>query len=130
MTIFADSSALISLFNPVDSNNQRAISISKKLTGFHILISNYIFAETVTILSQRVGKPEAVAAGEKIKNDFTYVEIKNDIEELSWQIFKEQTSKNVSYVDCTIFALYRKGIFDKAFSFDQEFKKNKIPLVS
>ncbi len=129
MRIFADASALIALLRTGDPNHQKALMLSKQLAGNVGLISKYIFAETVTILSQKEGKKQAIDAGKTLKKHFKWVQLDEEMEQLAWEIFKKQTSKNVSFVDCTIFALYQQGIFDKAFAFDQDFKKNKIPVL-
>ena len=92
------------------------------------MISKYIFAEVVTILSQRDGKKQSIIAGGLLKKAYAWIGTE-DIENLAWEIFKKQTSKNVSFVDCTTFALYQKGVFDKAFTFDSDFKTNGIPTL-
>lgn len=129
MNILVDTSALISLFRFQDPLHQESLRLSKALTEHTILITNYIFAETVTILSQKEGKKQAISGGEYLKRNFNIIRSDEGIEELAWDLFKKQTSKNISYVDCTTFALYQKGVFNKALAFDIDFKKNKIPLV-
>lgn len=129
MSVFTDSSALVALFNPQDPNHNKAKSITKKYKIKSFAISDYIFAETVTVLSQKVGKNEAIYAGEFIKRRCLKVGINEDILNLSWEIFKKQKSKNVSFVDCTTIALFQKGMFNKLFTFDSDFKSNKIPVL-
>ncbi len=129
MTIFTDSSALVALFNPQDPHHSKAKVISKKYKIKSFTISDYIFAETVTVLSQKVGKTEAIYAGGLIKKLCSKVGINEDNLNLAWELFKKQTSKNVSFIDCTTFALYQDGAFDKVFTFDKDFKKNEIPIL-
>lgn len=129
MVNFCDTSALIALFNPDDPNHQKAIDIVKRESKRIFMISNYIFAETVTMLSQRTDKETSIRSGEHIKKTYHIITLDKDSEDLAWDIFKKQKSKNVSFVDCTTFALFKKGVFDKAFSFDKDFKTNHIPLV-
>ncbi len=129
MTIFADTSALVALFRIDDPNHQKAKVIAKNLKDINSVISNYVFLETVTILSQRVGKEKTIQAAAVIRKNFEEVRIDPEIDNLAWEIFKKQASKNVSFVDCTTFALYKNGAFDKAFTFDSDFKTNKIPTL-
>lgn len=129
MKIFADSSALVALFRLEDPNHLKALQLAKQLQGNTGIISPYIFAETVTIISQKEGKRQSIDAGETLKTEFVWTRIDEDIFNLAWKIFQGQKSKNVSFVDCTVFALYKKGLFDKCFSFDDKFKK-QIPLLS
>ncbi len=129
MVVFVDTSFLVSLFNIQDPKHDQAKKLSKKLLNIPPLYSNLIFAETVTILSQKVGKQRAIYAGDLMKAKFREIRIDQDIENLAWDIFKKQKSKNVSFVDCTTFALFHKGIFDQCFTFDRDFKANKIPVL-
>ena len=80
-------------------------------------------------LSQRIDKQNSILAGEYIKKNITIIRLTEKMEDLVWEIFRKQTSKNVSFVDCATFALYQQGVFDKAFTFDSDFKKNKIPIL-
>lgn len=129
MIIITDTSALVSLFSKQDINHNKAIKIINNLKTAELLISNYIFAEVTTMLSQKEGKKKAVKIGEYLKKKYSWIRLDTKTEELAWEIFKKQTSKNVSFVDCATFALYQDGAFDKAFTFDSDFKTNKIPVL-
>lgn len=131
MIIFTDASALVSFYNKKDSNHLKARFITDKFSSSdELLISNLVFAETVTILSQRVDKQKAIKAGNYIRQNISFIRLTEEIEDSAWEIFKKQTSKNVSLVDCTIIALFQKGIFDKLFTFDTDFKKNKVAVLA
>ncbi len=129
MRIFADASFMVSFYDPKDSNHAKAQKLTSKFFKNSLLTSNFVFAEIVTILSQRIDKYNSILAGEYIKQNLTIVKLTEEIETLAWEIFKKQKSKNVSFVDCTCFALYEKSVFDKAFTFDSDFKTNKIPVL-
>lgn len=129
MTIFVDASASVSYFDCQDQNHLKAVALSKRFGRNEIVISNYVFAETVTILSQNAGKEVATDAGNYIQTNFSIIRVSPEMENLAWEIFKKQKSKNVSFVDCTTFALYQDGAFDKALTFDSDFKSNKVPIL-
>lgn len=129
MIIITDASALISLFSKKDINHKKALKIIKSLETEELLISNYIFAEVTTMLSQKEGKEKAVKIGEYLKKKYSWIRLDIETENLAWEIFKKQASKNVSFIDCTTFALYRNGAFNKAFTFDSDFRTNKIPTL-
>lgn len=129
MTIFADTSALVSLYSKTDSNHAKAVQITRSYKNNSLIISKYIFAETVTILSQREGKKQSIKVGEVLKNVYIWADINQGIENSAWEIFKKQTSKNVGFIDCTTIALYSDGAFDKLFTFDTDFIKNKVPVL-
>lgn len=129
MTIFIDASAAVSYFDVKDINHVRTLKISNQFGKNKIITSNYVFAEIVTIVSQNAGKEVAIDAGNYIKDNFSVIRIPIGIEDLAWDIFKIQTSKNVGFVDCSTIALFQKGIFDKVFTFDSDFKKNKVVIL-
>lgn len=129
MRIYADASAIISLNDPTDSNHKLAQEISQDHLKDLYFVSAYSFAEIVTLLSQKIDKETAIIVGEHIKNSYEWIILDQAVENLAWEIFKKQKSKNVSFVDCAIFALSQQGVFDKVFTFDKDFKKNKIPIL-
>lgn len=128
MTIFADTSALVSLYSKTDPNHKKAVQIIQLHQETQFIISKYIFAEVVTILSQRDGKKQSIIAGNLLKKAYAWINTE-DIEDLAWEIFKKQKSKNISFTDCTCFALYQQKTFDKAFAFDSDFQKNEVPIL-
>lgn len=130
MTIFVDASAMVSVYDPKDPNHNQAQSLTEHFLNNQVITSNFVFAEIVTILSQRVGKGDAILVGNYIKQNFTIMKLASETEDLAWEIFKKQKSKNVSFVDCTTFALFKKGVFDTAFTFDSDFKSNEIPTLN
>ena len=50
-------------------------------------------------------------------------------EQTAIQIFKAQTSKNTSFVDCTNMAFMQQLNLDAIFSFDKVYRKNKFTLI-
>lgn len=127
--LFTDTSSLVALYSPLDINHEKALSLAEKYKNCSYMISDYVFTEVVTIISQKVGKDESIKVGELLRNFYTWIKVDDNIIDAAWVIFKKQKSKNVSFVDCTTFAIYQDGLFDKAFSFDSDFKTNKVPVV-
>ena len=84
------------------------------------------------MLSQRVSHSVAVAYIENMKSPDSQFLIKRAdeaLEEEAIQIFKGQTSKNTSYVDCTNMAFMKQLHADALFSFDGDYRKNGFTLV-
>lgn len=133
-TILVDADAFIALAKSDDSNHQKAQKQLKHLLAESVsfLTSNYVFSEVVTVLSQRVNHQAAVAFIETMRSTeslFTIRWIDSAIEERALEIFKKQTSKNVSFVDCTNMALMSYDYIDRIFSFDRIYNKNHIAVV-
>ncbi len=122
--IFVDANFFIALFYSKDSLHKRAITISKKLKkeSIQLVISNLIFAEVVTVISQRVSRDIAIHAGQEIfKNPAVrMVYIDEYLHNLSWQIFQEISKKDMSFVDCSILGVMRAEGIQKLLTFDRE----------
>lgn len=134
LTILVDSDAFVALTKKDDSNHEKAKRIFQVLHDKPVtfLTSNYVFSEVCTVLSQRVGHQMAVAFIDSMKSEdsvFVIEYITEDLETEAISIFKEQTSKNVSFVDCTNIAVIRKEAMDGIFSFDKSYGKNGVQLV-
>lgn len=134
LTIFVDSDAFVALAKKDDSNHERAKQIFLKLQDKPVtfVTSNYVFSEVVTILSQRVDHKTAVEYIGSMKSEdcmFIIERIDPETEEAAIEIFIEQTSKNVSFVDCTNIAFIREKHVDGIFSFDDDYKKNRIQPI-
>ena len=122
--IFIDSNFFVALHNPDDSLHKDAVNRSKVLleAAPKAYVSNYIFLETVTVLSQKVGRQEAILRGNQLLNpeDFNFVQINNWLQEQTWRIFCEISKKNTSFVDCSTIAVMQAEGIDKLLTFDQE----------
>jgi len=134
VTVFVDSDAFVALAKTDDSNHARAVKTFEKLKTQDVkfLTSNYVFAETITVISQQVGREQALSFIRAVKNveaPFPYRWVDSDIEGLALEIFSNQTSKNVSFVDCTNIAIIRKDTLNTIFSFDAVYRKNGVRYV-
>jgi hypothetical protein len=52
------------------------------------------------------------------------------LETKAWYIFKQQTKKGTSFIDCANIAIYKHFKMDAIFSFDKIYKRNKIKTLS
>lgn len=134
LIIFVDTDAFVALIKKNDSNHIKAKNIFQKLQGMSIefTTSNYVFSEAITILSQKVNHATAVKFIDAMlssENIFNIKRADGAIEDVAINIFKDQTSKNISFVDCTNMAFVRKIGLDAIFSFDKAYIANKILLA-
>lgn len=122
--IFSDSNFFIALYNPSDSLHSESVRISQKIKKEtpDIYISNYIFLEIVTVISQRIGRKEAVFLGNDILKDskVNIIHIDDRLNKLAWQIFTRIPKKNFSFVDCSTLALLQFEEIRKLLTFDRE----------
>lgn len=134
--ILVDADAFVAFLKKDDTHHTKSLGILEKLKQNidtkMLLASNYVFAEAITVISQRVSKKAAHAFIEQMKSSdspFTFLWIDEELEDRAIKIFKEQRSKNVSFVDCTNMAILRQHSLTTIFSFDAIYKKNGFKLA-
>lgn len=132
--IFIDSDVFVALYKNNDSSHKKSVRLfeqaKKQSTVF--LTSNYVFLESITVISQKVGHIQAANYISTMKSDdngFLIKRIDEELEAQAIEIFKKQTSKNTSFVDCANIALIKDMKLDGVFSFDQIYRKNGIKLL-
>lgn len=130
----ADSDFFIALYSEDDTNHKRALTTLQRIAQFEepcISLSVFVYSEITTVLSQRVSKKTASDFMSDIEDGGAL--IITDIGEAfrdAREIFQQQRSKNVSFVDATNVALMRSGRFDELLSFDHDYIKNGISLYT
>ena len=134
LSVFIDSDVFIAFVKKDDSQHAAARKIFDKLRNREVIFStsNYVFAEVVAVLSQRVGREVALEFIKNIYAPESGIDIKwvtLEIEESAVDIFRKQTSKNVSFVDCVNMAMVYNHHIDAIFSFDAVYKKNALKTV-
>ena len=121
--IFVDSNYFIALAHEHDTNHDQALLVADMLEADNppLVISNYVFSEIVTVLSQRVSREVAYTVGEElITQPRTEIIVGDEIlDERAWTIFREQNRKNLSFVDCHIIATMRFVGVKKLVTFDE-----------
>lgn len=128
-SVFVDADAFVALAKEEDAHHESALKLLDWLIDRHarFITSNYVIAESITVISQRVGHAHALQFIADIKSEqsiFLVRWITPQIEEQAIAIFQKQTSKNVSFVDCTNMAILSLLRIDAIFSFDDIYKKN------
>lgn len=130
--IFIDSSAFIALNDPGDKLHNRAsrIGISLKSKDKIYYTATNVLLEVSTLLSQKLSHREAVEFLDIVRSGYAVVIHPSEklISEAE-AIFKNQSSKNVSYSDCVSFAIMQEYHIKVTFSFDRDFKKNGFKLI-
>lgn len=120
--VFVDANFFVALANVNDPLYSKAIEIAQDLGNPSVIkiISNYIFLEITTVLSLRVGREAAINSGTKILNDksIKVINVDDFMHNKSWEVFKNEERKNLSFVDCSIIALMSYFGFTNLLSFD------------
>jgi uncharacterized protein len=131
--IFVDTGAFVALRNQAEREHRTARRALAELQAARaqLFTSNYVFAETYTILLRRVGWPEAVAWGVAFRSGTQIELIRVDelLEDQAWSILESHADKRWSYVDATSFALMEREATSEAFAFDRDFIQRGLTVI-
>jgi predicted nucleic acid-binding protein len=127
--ILIDADAFIALVKEDDTNHARAVELLERLEPLPItfVTTNYVFSEVITVISQRVGHTEAVQFADSLKSPQSHIQIRQietTLDDKALHLFREQSSKNTSFVDCSNMALLEYYDVQYIFSFDAVYKSN------
>lgn len=134
LKVFVDSDVFVALLKEKDNTHEKAKKLLLKLLSEETVFvtSNYVISESITVISQKIDHKTAIKYVDEIyssKSPYRVMRVSGDIEELAIEIFKKQTSKNTSFVDCVNMAFMRQNNVDAIFSFDQIYRKNGFKLL-
>ena len=125
--VVVDSSALISVFSPKDSNHEVA---KKLITGFRnhktsLIVPGEVFSETVNVFGKKANHEVATRYGSFIlaTDEYTLVETTYSIRKNAFDKFQKQP-KSVSFTDCLVMAFADEYETKEIFGFDNAFRKN------
>lgn len=124
MKVFVDTGAFYASAITSDARNMAAKSIFMDLydRNARLFTSDYILAETYTLLNVRDGHRAAVAFMDAFEDsDINLLRVTPVIETRAKNIFRKLDTPRLSFFDCTSFALINSHSIDHAFSFDAHF---------
>jgi predicted nucleic acid-binding protein len=130
--VFVDTSAFVSLWDDKDTNRIKAINLQIKLEKLdaEIYTSSDVIGETLTVISKKIGKKQAVEFAERIVNSGVQVIFIDKYLHLETiEFFKKIKSKNISYIDCSSIVAMKNNKIQIAFSFDEHFKNMGVKLL-
>jgi uncharacterized protein len=127
MKLFVDTSAWLALNDKNDQYHDEAkIKLNDiKRQKVTLVTSEYVADETITIIRYRISHRAAVIFGDALMNsNIVRVEdITGEERFHAWVLFKKYADKELSFTDCTSFALMKKLKLHNAFTFDDHFKQ-------
>lgn len=125
--IFVDTSFFKGMADHDDDFHQGSIKILEKLRdqNFEFITTNFILDETYTLLRTRCGLEDAITFHDGLGSGLLYLSLMRvevDDEILAWKLFQENWS-NLSFTDCTSFALMKRLDLKNVATFDQHFAR-------
>ena len=129
MKVFLDTGAFLALADEDDDYHSVAKSVHAQLLGTRaqLLTSNFVLAETYTLIRFKVGHPAAVEFMKRFdQTGIKVLRVSDAIEHTAKSIFTRYNDKQFSFVDCTSFALIDHHRLDHAFAFDSHFRQYRF----
>lgn len=131
--VFLDTVALVAVRDESDRHHQEARLTFRRLIdeGLHLITSNYVFAETYTLLLVRSNWDEAIKSGRALRSGdlVEVVRVEGEVESEAWHILETHSDKKWSYVDATSFALMDRLGVQEAFTFDHHFAQRGLVMI-
>lgn len=126
--IIADSSGIVSLILPQDSNNDKALRVKNVLLKEkrQMVIPSEVFAETINVLGRKVNHAKVVLVARELLaiKQFMIVSTSEDQRVTALKIFAKQP-ESVSFTDCIVMATADHFETKDIFGFDEVFRKNR-----
>lgn len=130
--LFVDTSAYFALTDRRDENHEAAVRIIQQLIRerTELLTTNYIVAETHTLILNRIGYTTALRVIEAIYQSQTRIyRVREAEERKALDIIRTYTDKDFSLVDAISFATMERFHVTQAFTFDHHFAQYGFSLL-
>lgn len=123
--IFIDSSFYLSLLKKRDSNHEKAVDWWRSIPDdAQKVTSQAILGEVLTVGSQRHDRRLTIAFVDEIHAGNTIIVLETaPLVARAWEIFKEVTKKDMSWVDCYSWAIIQAYKIETVLTFDREFQR-------
>ena len=128
--IFVDTSAFYSLVNKGESEHYRVKEFIENNT-LPLLTTNFIFAETISLITKRLGKIFALKFGSGLKKSerLKIINISEEYEEEAWELFSGYKDKDFDYIDATSFVFMKRMSIKKALSLDIHYSQMNFIML-
>ena len=87
------------------------------------ITTNFVFAETLSLVTKRIGKDKGIEMGEKILQSgvvgLAYLD--EEIQKEAWKFYKKYKDKDFDFIDATSFVFCQKRGIKEAFTLDRHF---------
>jgi hypothetical protein len=127
MRLFVDTSAWVALNDRNDQHHAVAIEKFARIRTEKIgmVTSDYILDESLTLIRMRTFHQAAIAFGDALLKSgvASMLTISDEVRSAAFELFRKYDDKDVSFTDCTSFALMKRLKLHTAFTFDGHFQQ-------
>ncbi len=131
--VFVDTGAWVALRYGRDQYHERARALLRWITAerLGLVTSEWVLAETVTLLKVRGAVDHALALGIAIQAGRLglFVESTPERRRRAWDLFERHRASRASWVDCASFAVMEELGLRQVFGFDADFATAGFELV-
>lgn len=127
--IFVDTSAWYAIYDKRDQRHDQASKFLRETSDL-LISSNLIFAETLSLMTKRLGKTLALNFGQRIRASakVRLLHLDGALEERAWGYFERYHDKPWDFIDCSSFALMDSLELSRAFTFDAHFTQKGFQI--
>ena len=120
--VFADTGGFYALADRRDPAHARARHFVEGCDAV-LLTTDHVFAETMSLLTKRLGKEIAVTFGKALRSSpsVRIEEAPFEVREKAWQLFSRHRDKDYDLIDCISFSMMEAFRDREAFGFDRHF---------
>jgi predicted nucleic acid-binding protein len=123
--VFVDTGAWVALRYGRDQHHARARALMRRLRtdGLGLVTTEWVMAESVTLLKARGAVDHALALGEAIQGGRLGYVVESTAERRrhAWDLFVRYRERRVGWVDCASFAVMEELGLDRFLGFDEDF---------
>lgn len=122
--IFVDSSAFFALADQASEKGKlvQAIIVERRVP---LVTTNFILAETLSLVTKRMGKFKGIEVGEKILESgiISLVYLDQPTQEEAWRTYRKYKDKDFDFIDATSFVFCQKHGIKEAVTLDHHFSQ-------
>lgn len=125
--VFIDTSAIVALFDKSDKHHSQSGHMVQliKQNKVRLVLTDYIFDESLTTAMSNVGHSTAVMVGDFILSSkiIEFVWLSDATKMKAWDFFKRHSDKGFSFTDCASFIFMKERKLTRYFAFDKHFNE-------
>ncbi|MBI4872203.1 MAG: PIN domain-containing protein [Candidatus Riflebacteria bacterium] len=131
--VFGDSGPWIAGQLRRDQYHTRAMAVWGKLRaeGNRLMTTTFVMDEAVTFVRYREGLAAARRLGDSIMGSalVELVEVDRPLVNRAWELFVSSGELELSFTDCTSFAVIEQFAISRVFGFDEDFRATGAELL-
>jgi uncharacterized protein len=132
-SIILDTGAIYALVMRSDKNHESARRFLQQLLKEPaiLLLHEWVFVESMTLLKARGGSKVAIRAGEEMKQNplYRWQASTPQLEQVAWGIFERFADKDWSYTDCALLALSQQTKTPEIWTYDRNLRQATLSKV-